>query len=351
MERDATTSSTMPPLAGGIHVVTGPNGSGKTRYLTGVADKVVEELDQGASQYRRLICLCGAVQDKFSRRIYHSSTSYGHCVYLGYRTSHNMFSEIAPYRVLFGHMVNGGRVDATACAAAAKFLADLGLSPVVEVHAATGGKKPRTYRVDFENGHVDFAQDWDSLESPRFVFTRSGSTLELRELSSGERWYILLMLAASIFLDDGSLYLVDEPENSLHPEWQLGIIKKIADVARQKGVRYTAVISTHSPLIVASAPNGTLFCDLSKEIGWQRDRMHGQTSDFVLSERFGLVSPRSPEVTEAIQTCLTLIAYGQADGAEFHEVIAKLESFNLELSPSDPLFETYSTIFRIARNG
>ncbi|EEF93807.1 hypothetical protein CATMIT_01556, partial [Catenibacterium mitsuokai DSM 15897] len=44
--------------------------------------------------------------------------------------------------------------------------------------------------------------------------------ISLRSASSGEQCMLVLMLGIAGYIEDGSVILIDEPEISLHPEWQ-----------------------------------------------------------------------------------------------------------------------------------
>ena len=50
-------------------------------------------------------------------------------------------------------------------------------------------------------------------------------------------------------LDNDCLYLLDEPENSLSPKYQMSLVKFIEKNARYCGCQF--VIATHSPFVLA----------------------------------------------------------------------------------------------------
>ncbi len=158
------------------------------------------------------------------------------------------------------------------------------------------------------------------------------------------------MLAFCFCLPTNSLVVVDEPETSLHPEWQLTVMSTLLDIVAQLMTNATIVVTTHSPLVVASISNETsLTCEFPHGSEWKKDTLFGQTSDTVLLEHFGVVSPRSPRVIDAIQRCLTLISEGKSKSPEFTGAVANLETFHLVLAESDPLFKPLQTIRKFAR--
>lgn len=70
------------------------------------------------------------------------------------------------------------------------------------------------------------------------------------DLSSGQQSLLLNAIMISVFSEDRSLICIDEPENSLHPEWQLKYLKFIELLTENKsGIHF--IIATHSPQIIS----------------------------------------------------------------------------------------------------
>lgn len=67
----------------------------------------------------------------------------------------------------------------------------------------------------------------------------------VREHSNGESAFIYFTEK----IKDNSLYLLDEPENSLSPERQIELVKFLSDSARFFGCQF--IIATHSPFILS----------------------------------------------------------------------------------------------------
>ena len=79
----------------------------------------------------------------------------------------------------------------------------------------------------------------------RLIFTDDGEIIELHQLSSGEKQLLLVLL--KVFLMDEAPYilLMDEPEISLHIEWQHRLFQEI----RKLNPNTQIITSTHSPSI------------------------------------------------------------------------------------------------------
>lgn len=77
------------------------------------------------------------------------------------------------------------------------------------------------------------------------------------DLSSGQQSLLINAIMISVFSENRALICIDEPENSLHPEWQLKYLKFIELLTENKsGIHF--IIATHSPQIISglSSSNG-----------------------------------------------------------------------------------------------
>ncbi|MCS6114130.1 AAA family ATPase [Shewanella baltica] len=75
-------------------------------------------------------------------------------------------------------------------------------------------------------------------------------TLKPSQLSSGEQHQIVLFYELIFKTSDNSFFLIDEPEISLHIDWQRQFITDISRVASLG--QHTFVVATHSPQIIAN---------------------------------------------------------------------------------------------------
>lgn len=76
--------------------------------------------------------------------------------------------------------------------------------------------------------------------------------IELSEASSGEQQLLCSIFGLVSELESGALVLIDEPELSLHPEWQLMFLPRLLSILSPFEECH-AIIATHSPLIVQQA--------------------------------------------------------------------------------------------------
>ncbi len=89
-------------------------------------------------------------------------------------------------------------------------------------------------------------------EKGYFFKTTNGNVVELSpsSLSSGEQHQIVMFYQLLFSTTKDSLFLIDEPEISLHVEWQRQFLSDIQRVSKLMG--HTFLVATHSPQIINS---------------------------------------------------------------------------------------------------
>ncbi len=78
-------------------------------------------------------------------------------------------------------------------------------------------------------------------------FVLKGSVIQPHQLSSGEKQILIIMLKALLQDDKPYIMIMDEPEISLHTDWQEQLIDCI--IKLNKNVQI--ILATHSPFIIA----------------------------------------------------------------------------------------------------
>lgn len=345
------------PKIGKFHIITGVNGLGKSRYLRFLARS--RELQ---SYCQRIICLSGTMYDRFPREGEAAKFACEY-FYFGNRVNSNILSEKAPFRILSSFMLGDG-CNGIAGAMAGDILEGLGFRRPIRLvfsHRQVGGTVPglsaRSERpgitLELSNTLQQSSASEELLAELRnkkiqlsdIVFEKDLRKLGLSDLSSGERLYLLSTLALCFCVTERTIVLFDEPENSLHPQWQAKIIKDMVSIVRSMADECTVVIATHSPLIVSSAPNDISYIrDLPSSEPWLRSDLYGRNADTILSEQFGLTSPRSLTVASLIQDCLTALTDVNSEPKKFLAAADNLFSHNIQLDESDPLHDTIRRI-------
>ena len=77
-------------------------------------------------------------------------------------------------------------------------------------------------------------------------FTQIGEQLMPYQLSSGEKQVLIILLTVLVEDDQPYILFMDEPEVSLHIEWQ----KKLIDLILELNPNVQIILTTHSPAVV-----------------------------------------------------------------------------------------------------
>ncbi len=80
-------------------------------------------------------------------------------------------------------------------------------------------------------------------QSNKLVFKQKDSIIQLEQLSSGEKQFLLIMFKAFLMEEKPYILLMDEPEISMHIDWQFELINTI----RELNPKCQIIIATHSP--------------------------------------------------------------------------------------------------------
>ena len=113
----------------------------------------------------------------------------------------------------------------------------------VEAHRISNAKKKFQDMVD-----KLFAETGKCLvrTSNEILFTQIGETLSPYQLSSGEKQMLVILL--TVLIEDNRPYVLfmDEPEVSLHVEWQQKLIEMIVSLNPHVQI----ILTTHSPAVI-----------------------------------------------------------------------------------------------------
>ena len=209
-----------------------------------------------------------------------------------------------------------------------------------------------SYRFDFEQGTANnFASnriDYDTLRqlvranvlrmTSATLERPSGDEVELLDLSSGELSLLCGFLGLAAHLEEGCVVLIDEPENSLHPEWQLSYVEMLDAVLKSRsGCHY--VLATHSPLIVSGfAGRGCAILRLDQEpIRIGDEAVANASPDATLMSAFNVLTPKNNFLKQLVLEALTLIEQGRHGEARAQRIARFLTGFYDDISEGDPL--------------
>ncbi len=99
-------------------------------------------------------------------------------------------------------------------------------------------------RLDFDGKTFSIKK----IDLDVIVKTKTGHEHKLHELSSGEQNLLIILIELHRRLIPGSVVLIDEIENSLHPAYQHRLAQGL--LALQKEIPYQLIVTTHAPAFV-----------------------------------------------------------------------------------------------------
>ncbi|RRV10447.1 ATP-binding protein [Pseudomonas sp. v388] len=175
------------------------------------------------------------------------------------------------------------------------------------------------------------------LNEAKVCRTQSKNPFSIFELSSGEFHLLTTILGIGFSLEKSSVLLIDEPENNLHPQWQRSLMALIFQVCDHILDDGHLVVSTHSPLIVGSAIQGSTVIDLTDEEPVLTLASYGASSDQLLLNQFGVGSSRNKLVVDTVQKAISLVETNGLDSIEFTSIIPNLLNIRESLLDTDPL--------------
>ena len=184
-----------------------------------------------------------------------------------------------------------------------------------------------TFLGGFENLRVQ--------EEPlRLLVDKDGETLDLSQLSDGERSFLAMicdlgrrLALANPRLDNplngAGVVLIDELELHLHPKWQ----REVSEKLRKTFPNIQFIATTHSPQIVASVePDQVHLLALGGSL--HPDRSLGMDSNWILRHLME-ADDRPEDAMAAIQSVESLIGEGAFE--EAHAAISEAKMNGLDL--------------------
>ncbi len=138
------------------------------------------------------------------------------------------------------------------------------------------------------------------------------------------------------FLDQEGIVLIDEVDLHLHPTWQ----RKILNQLRQTFPKIQFIVTTHSPLVAASAKEGELFVlkhEQNKVVVEPELSVQGWRVDQILtSSLFDLDTTRDPETEQQLaryDELLAVRARGKLNATQTKELDTLEEKLGQRLPP------------------
>jgi len=182
------------------------------------------------------------------------------------------------------------------------------------------------------------------LEIESLMFYR-GTPISINDMSSGENHFVTSLVTIASEINDGALVLIDEPEISLHPNWQNRYIDALnASFKNRRAVHF--IIATHSQFVVSNLGNNNtsltmLFFEnnhLYSEVFTKKT--YGWSAEEILLKVFKMPSTRNYYLASILDELLAHYKQGKtfeelSDGHKEHYKL--LNAIKPNLNEDDPL--------------
>lgn len=193
----------------------------------------------------------------------------------------------------------------------------------------------------------------DIISYPTIGFYKKQTYFALENTSSGEYHFISGFIGLLAKLDENSLVLIDEPENSLHPNWQMKYVTFLKTIFNDNCSSHI-LIASHSHFMVSDLePESSSIVALRKDVDLQASLIpsntFGWSAEEILLNIFKVSSTRNYYLTEKLESIFELISKEPTKEIIFllKEKVKELKEIDFSgLSVEDPLKDVVETIFK-----
>jgi len=190
---------------------------------------------------------------------------------------------------------------------------------------------------------IEHLSKLDLISYPNIILKKKGVKIGISDSSSGELQLILSFIALMANMEENSLVLIDEPEISLHPNWQMKYIYMLKSIFAKSFSSCHFVIASHSHFIVSDLDN-----DSSSIIGLKNNKENGNiieanyientygwSAEEVLYKVFDVRTTRNYYLENDLVNLVNIINRDTKDWNNLESILKKLEK--LKISYNDPL--------------
>lgn len=193
-------------------------------------------------------------------------------------------------------------------------------------------------------------KQYDLVQATSVVFYKNGKQIASEEMSSGEFAMLSMVLSISTASSDShTLILIDEPELSLHPNWQMTIIDNLDRTLKDQVCHL--LIATHSHMLVLDLP-----MNRSSVSQWEKDddgnlianrigeNTYGWSAEEVLLKVFKTATDRNRYFGERIAKLLEQMGNDTISKEAVADELNELQEISQHLSDVDPMKMVLNTI-------
>lgn len=221
--------------------------------------------------------------------------------------------------------------------------------------------RTKYFDVDIYNGFLSVEEirllpllhSLDIVSYPYLGFYKKDQYFSLEQSSSGEYHFISGFIGLLASLKPNSLIVIDEPENSLHPNWQMKYINFLKNIFKEYvGTHF--LIASHSHFMVSDLePQSSTILALEREEGITKGKLipantYGWSAEEILVNIFKVSSSRNYYLTQKLEKIFYLISQDpDNEGYEsLKNEVRELKEIDFSgLTKEDPLKDIVEIIF------
>lgn len=226
---------------------------------------------------------------------------------------------------------------------------------------ASSNKIRYDYHIDFDSDspskesfdelqYIYKLKQYDLVNSANVIFHKQECNITSEDMSSGEFAILSTVLSISAAADNPhTLVLLDEPELSLHPNWQMTLIDNL-DRALANQVCHM-IIATHSHMLVSDLPmKRSSVTQLEKDEKGNLNAIaisectYGWSAEEVLLKVFKTATDRNRYFGERIGRLLEKMGNNSIQPKEVTDELKELQEISKHLSDIDPMKTILNTI-------
>lgn len=164
-------------------------------------------------------------------------------------------------------------------------------------------------------------------------------SFSFNQASSGQQCIITMMIGIAGAIDDNSLVCIDEPEISLHPQWQLDFIRLLQETFRHyNGCHF--ILATHSPQIVSGLEQGNGYiCSLEKNELHDALMTSKKSADYQLAEIFKSPGFKNEYLLRVLLSFLTNPRDFYKKSGDSISEVQRILSLKETIIPTDPIYK------------
>ena len=228
----------------------------------------------------------------------------------------------------------------------------------------TSSNKQYCYEIDLDSSSYSTGSElnliyklkqYELISSTNVAFYKHGYEIASEDMSSGEFAMLSTVLSISAAAaDDHTLVLLDEPELSLHPNWQMTLIDNLDRALKNQ--KCQLVIATHSHMLVSDLPmnrSSVIQLEKNKEGDIVANPVYGNTygwsAEEVLLKVFKTTTDRNRYFGERIGKLLEQMGNNTISKGDVAIELEELQEISMHLSDVDPMKMVLNTIVEAYR--